>query len=112
MMKSKHALILEHASGVQILVHVGVNTVSLKGEGFTMHVKTGQTVEQGQLLMEFDRDLIQESGYPVITPVIVPDGQEMIESVEELPGEANALQYISMKIHLKALSVDKNKSQT
>ncbi len=77
-----------------------------------MHVKTGQTVEQGQLLMEFDRDLIQESGYPVITPVIVPDGQEMIESVEELPGEANALQYISMKIHLKPLSVDKNKPQT
>ncbi len=112
MMKSKHALILEHASGVQILVHVGVNTVSLKGEGFTMHVKTGQTVEQGQLLMEFDRDLIQESGYPVITPVIVPDGQEMIESVEELPGEANTLQYISMKIHLKPLSVDKNKPQT
>ncbi|WP_431088963.1 PTS system trehalose-specific EIIBC component [Paenibacillus sp. 8b26] len=102
MTKSKHALILEHATGVQILVHVGVNTVSLKGEGFTMHVETGQTVEQGQLLMEFDRDLIQKSGYPVITPVIVPDGQEMIESIEELPGEANDLQYISMRIHFKS----------
>ncbi|MBE0344257.1 PTS beta-glucoside transporter subunit EIIBCA, partial [Paenibacillus sp. 28ISP30-2] len=79
-----------------------VNTVSLKGEGFTMHVETGQTVEQGQLLMEFDRDLIQKSGYPVITPVIVPDGQEMIESIEELPGEANDLQYISMRIHFKS----------
>ncbi|WCM61959.1 PTS system trehalose-specific EIIBC component [Paenibacillus polymyxa] len=104
MMKSKHALILEHSTGVQILVHVGINTVSLKGEGFTMHVETNQTVEQGQLLMEFDRDLIQKSGYPVITPVIVPDGQSMIESVEELPGEADDLQYTLMKIHLNSSS--------
>ncbi|MDY8023796.1 PTS system trehalose-specific EIIBC component [Paenibacillus polymyxa] len=104
MMKSKHALILEHSTGVQILVHVGINTVSLKGEGFTMHVETNQTVEQGQLLMEFDRDLIQKSGYPVITPVIVPDGQSMIESVEELPGEADDLQYTLMRIHLNSSS--------
>lgn len=104
MVKSKHALILEHPTGVQILVHVGINTVSLKGEGFTMHVETGQTVEQGQLLMEFDRELIQKSGYPIITPVIVPDGQNMIKSVEELPGEANDLQYILMRIHLNSSS--------
>ncbi|KAE8559649.1 MULTISPECIES: PTS system trehalose-specific EIIBC component [Paenibacillus] len=104
LVKSKHALILEHPTGVQILVHVGINTVSLKGEGFTMHVETGQTVEQGQLLMEFDRELIQKSGYPIITPVIVPDGQNMIESVEELPGEANDLQYILMRIHLNSSS--------
>ncbi|MGG4499736.1 PTS system trehalose-specific EIIBC component [Paenibacillus polymyxa] len=104
MVKSKHALILEHPTGVQILVHVGINTVSLKGEGFTMHVETGQTVEQGQLLMEFDRELIQKSGYPIITPVIVPDGQNMIESVEELPGEANDSQYILMRIHLNSSS--------
>ncbi len=108
MMKSKHALILEHSTGVQILVHVGINTVSLKGEGFTMHVETNQTVEQGQLLMEFDRDLIQRSGYPVITPVIVPDGQSMIESVEELPGEADDLQYTLMRIHLNSSSGHRN----
>ncbi|APB72743.1 PTS trehalose transporter subunit IIBC [Paenibacillus polymyxa] len=108
MMKSKHALILEHSTGVQILVHVGINTVSLKGEGFTMHVETNQTVEQGQLLMEFDRDLIQKSGYPIITPVIVPDGQSMIESVEELPGEADDLQYTLMRIHLNSSSDNTN----
>ncbi|OAZ50390.1 PTS system trehalose-specific EIIBC component [Paenibacillus polymyxa] len=104
MVKSKHALILEHPTGVQILVHVGINTVSLKGQGFTMHVETGQNVEQGQLLMEFDRELIQKSGYPMITPVIVPEGQSMIESIEELPGEANDLQYVLMRIHLNSSS--------
>ncbi|WP_339201411.1 PTS system trehalose-specific EIIBC component [Paenibacillus sp. FSL P2-0322] len=108
MVKSKHALILEHPTGVQILVHVGINTVSLKGEGFTMHVETGQTVKQGQLLMEFDRELIQKSGYPIITPVIVPDGQSMIESVEELPGEADDLQYTLMRIHLNSSSDNTN----
>ncbi|MCP3746575.1 MULTISPECIES: PTS system trehalose-specific EIIBC component [Paenibacillus] len=108
MVKSKHALILEHPTGVQILVHVGINTVSLKGEGFTMHVETGQTVKQGQLLMEFDRELIQKSGYPIITPVIVPDGQSMIESVEELPGEAEDLQYTLMRIHLNSSSDNTN----
>lgn len=108
MMKSKHALILEHPTGVQILVHVGINTVSLKGEGFTIHVETDQTVKQGQLLMEFDRDLIQKSGYPIITPVIVPDGQSMIKSVEELPGEADDLQYTLMKIHLNSSSGHRN----
>jgi PTS system trehalose-specific IIC component len=108
MVKSKHALILEHPTGVQILVHVGINTVSLKGEGFTMHVETGQTVKQGQLLMGFDRELIQKSGYPIITPVIVPDGQSMIESVEELPGEAEDLQYTLMRIHLNSSSDNTN----
>ena len=47
--KSKHAVILEHASGLQLLIHVGINTVSLKGEGFTAHVKTGDQVKAGQL---------------------------------------------------------------
>jgi len=100
MMNSKHALIMEHASGVQILIHVGVDTVSLKGEGFTLRVEQGHDVEQGQLLMEFDRDLIRKAGYAVITPVIVMDGQDMVQSVEELPGEALDLNYTAMKIHL------------
>jgi PTS system trehalose-specific IIC component len=58
--------------------------------------------------MEFDRDLIQKSGYPIITPVIVPDGQSMIKSVEELPGEADDLQYTLMKIHLNSSSGHRN----
>lgn len=101
MANSKHAMILEHATGVQILIHVGIDTVGLKGEGFTVHAETGDTVEAGQLLLEFDRDVIQEAGYPIITPIIVPDGQDMIESIEELPGTVNDLKYQILKIHLK-----------
>lgn len=76
MLKSKHAIILEHASGVQVLIHVGIDTVSLKGEGFALSVRTGDHVKAGQLLIEFDPELIRKAGLSTITPVIIPNGIE------------------------------------
>ncbi|PZT52763.1 PTS system trehalose-specific EIIBC component [Paenibacillus silvae] len=99
--KSKHAVILEHASGLQILIHVGINTVSLKGEGFVMHVETGDRVRAGQKLLEFDRKAIEAAGYPLITPVIIPDGQDMVERVEALTGDVTSGQSDVLKVHLK-----------
>lgn len=99
--KSKHAVILEHASGLQILIHVGINTVSLKGEGFVMHVETGDRVRAGQKLLEFDRKVIEGAGYPLITPVIIPDGQDMVERVETLTGDVTSGQSDVLKVHLK-----------
>ncbi|MBR2564566.1 MAG: PTS beta-glucoside transporter subunit IIBCA [Paenibacillus sp.] len=90
--KSKHAVILEHATGVQLLVHVGINTVGLKGNGFVTHVKSGEPVVAGQLLIEFDMDTIREAGLPLITPVLIPSGIETIASVTALssgPVQAN-----------------------
>lgn len=94
MEKSKHAIMLEHASGVQILIHVGMNTVSLKGEGFTAHVKTGDAITRGQLLLEFDIALIEQAGYPVITPVIVPNGQECVKQVEVAASQSDPAQAV------------------
>lgn len=82
MEKSKHAIMLEHESGIQILIHVGMNTVSLKGSGFTAHVATGDTVKEGQTLLEFDIPFIQQAGYSVITPVIVPNDQDGVKSMK------------------------------
>lgn len=87
MEKSKHALMLEHKSGVQILIHVGMNTVSLKGEGFTAHVSTGQKIKKGDLLLEFDMKHITGSGYSVVTPVVVPAGQEIVKDIEMVNGD-------------------------
>lgn len=78
MNKSKHAVILAHKSGMQLLIHIGINTVSLKGEGFTTYVQTGDTVKAGQLLIEFDVDAIQQAGLSTVTPVIVPSGTEQV----------------------------------
>lgn len=100
--KSKHAVMLEHASGVQILIHIGINTVSLKGSGYTVHVQDGDTVKAGQLLLEFDRERIREAGLPLITPIIVAGGQERIERVEKTALlEVQSKQDTILKIHLK-----------
>ncbi|WP_229722974.1 PTS sugar transporter subunit IIA [Rothia aerolata] len=60
---SGHAYGIRSETGVEVLVHVGVNTVQMKGEGFTMHVKKGDTVEAGQPLVTFDRQAVAEAGY-------------------------------------------------
>ncbi|CAM4463201.1 PTS system trehalose-specific EIIBC component [Paenibacillus typhae] len=99
--KSKHALILEHASGVQVLIHVGINTVSLKGNGFTPHRNIGDKVRAGELLLEFDMDAIRAAGLPVITPIIIPAGQDRVERIEEKTGPATAKQTGILTIHLK-----------
>lgn len=91
MEKSKHALILEHESGVQILIHIGMDTVSLKGKGFVTHVSTGDQIKKGQTLVEFDIPYIKEAGYSTVTPVIVPNGQENVKNVEIFPSGETAI---------------------
>lgn len=96
--KSKHAIILEDEVGLQILIHVGMNTVSLKGEGFTAHVKTGDSITEGQLLLEFDIKAIEQAGCLVLTPVIVPNGQDKVKAVEVNQGNTSAES--TLRIHL------------
>ncbi|MNC30919.1 Glucose-specific phosphotransferase enzyme IIA component [compost metagenome] len=74
--KSSHAVIIEHASGLQLLLHIGIDTVSLKGSGFISHVASGDEVKAGQTLIEFDIASIQAAGYQTITPVIVTSNGE------------------------------------
>ncbi|MFN9067230.1 MAG: glucose PTS transporter subunit IIA, partial [Bdellovibrionales bacterium] len=65
-----HAIGLTNDQGFETLIHVGIDTVKMKGQGFQAHVKEGDTVKQGQLLLSFDPQLIKEMGYPLITPII------------------------------------------
>lgn len=68
---TKHAIGIKADDGTEILIHIGINTVELKGELFEAHVVEGQEVQIGQLLVEFDIPKIKEAGYDVTTPVIV-----------------------------------------
>ncbi|MCM3186867.1 sucrose-specific PTS transporter subunit IIBC [Priestia megaterium] len=79
--ETKHAIFLEHESGAQLLIHVGIDTVNLKGKGFTSHIKTGDKVKAGQLIMEFDLDVIEQAGLSSITPVIIPSGVPAVKEV-------------------------------
>jgi len=69
---SKHAVTISHENGQQVLMHIGIDTVNLKGEGFTPKVKMGDQVKMGQPLIEFDADLIAQKAKSLITMVIVP----------------------------------------
>ena len=66
-----HAVSMTADNGVEILVHVGLDTVELKGEGFEGHVKAGDKVKKGDLLLTVDLDAVKESGYDTITPMLV-----------------------------------------
>ena len=69
-----HAIGLRSASGVELLIHVGINTVKLGGTHFAVKVGQGQTVRRGDVLIEFDRAAILAAGYELSTPVIVTNG--------------------------------------
>ena len=85
---SGHAVGLKLDNGVELLVHVGLDTVNLDGEGFTVKVKKGDQVAAGDTLIEFDPAVIKKAGYPLITPVIVTNTRKFA-SVEGVVGNAN-----------------------
>ncbi|MFE8150216.1 PTS beta-glucoside transporter subunit IIABC [Brenneria goodwinii] len=77
--KTNHAIGLESADGAEILIHVGIDTVKLNGQYFTAHVKTGDVVKQGDLLVEFDYQAIEAAGYDTITPIIITNSDDYID---------------------------------
>ena len=72
-----HALNLLSEDGVELLIHVGLETVSLKGEPFKAHVKDGDKIKKGQLLLEFDMEMIRAKGCKTVTPVIVTNEDDL-----------------------------------
>ncbi|MGM9925139.1 MAG: PTS glucose transporter subunit IIA [Bacillus sp. (in: firmicutes)] len=79
---SKHAVGLKTSNGIEILIHIGLETVSMNGEGFEAFVKQGDQVKQGDKLIAFDLDLIREKAKSIITPVILTNG-DVIEKLEK-----------------------------
>lgn len=82
-----HAIGLLSADGVEILIHVGLDTVNLGGKHFTPHIKSGDSVKMGDLLLEFDREAIQAAGYDITTPVIISNSFNY-QSVETVSGDS------------------------
>ncbi len=82
---TKHAIGLESDEGVEILIHIGIDTVNLKGEGYTVHVAAGDYVEIGDKLIDFDIDFIKKSGYKVTTPIVITNtaNYKKVEAIAE-----------------------------
>ncbi len=73
---TKHAIGLLSEDGVELLIHIGIDTVNLEGKHFTAHVESGQKIKQGDLLVSFDQEQIQKDGYDTVTPVLITNTSE------------------------------------
>ncbi len=74
---TRHAFEIEAENGVGLVIHVGIGTVNMRGEGFNTHFQEGQTVHAGELLLEFNRDLILQSGYDDIVVTFLTQPQKV-----------------------------------
>jgi glucose-specific phosphotransferase system IIA component len=94
---TNHAIGLESDLGVELLIHIGIDTVKMKGNGFKSFVKQGDVVKKGQKLIEFDLDLIKKEAKSIITPVIVTNGAQYAQlkfTTENECSSAKTLLYI------------------
>ena len=73
---TRHAVTLRAANGAEILMHIGLETVSLAGEGFEAHVSDGQRVAAGDRLISFDIDLLARRAKSLITPIVITNGDD------------------------------------
>lgn len=78
---TKHGIMIKTAQGVELLIHIGLDTVNLKGEHFTAHVTDGAAVKAGDLLVEFDLEALKAKGYNPITPMVVSNIDQYIRAV-------------------------------
>ncbi|NMH84435.1 PTS transporter subunit EIIB [Bacillus coagulans] len=79
---SGHAIGITSTTGIQILIHIGIDTVRLEGKYYHVHVKKGQPVEKGEVLIEFDIPEIEAAGYDLTSPVVITNSDNYFEVLE------------------------------
>jgi PTS system glucose-specific IIA component len=79
---TKHAIGIRSETGLEILIHVGLETVMLNGEGFTGHVQVGDKVKVGDRLITFDLEFIKENAASSITPIVITN-MDIVQSIEK-----------------------------
>ncbi|XOQ14325.1 MAG: PTS glucose transporter subunit IIA [Shouchella clausii] len=85
---TKHAMGITSVSGLEILLHVGLETVELNGEGFTALIEEGQTVKVGDPLLNFDISLLKDKNKEIITPIIITNYSDKVDEIEHVDQQA------------------------
>lgn len=96
--ETKHALGLKSDSGMELLIHIGLETVRLGGQHFTAYVKNGQRIKKGDLLLEFDLKALKDAGYDTVTPILVNNVTDYTEIMSLTDKEVKALDSIMKTI--------------
>lgn len=84
--RTKHVIGLRSSEGVELMIHIGIDTVELEGKYFTAHVADGDIVKTGDLLMEFDKQAIEAAGYETVVPVIVTNTGNYLDIITSEEG--------------------------
>lgn len=87
--ETNHAFSMESKEGVELFVHFGIDTVELKGEGFTRVAQEGQNVKRGETIIEFNLPLLESKAKSILTPIVISNMDE-ISSIEKKSGEVVA----------------------
>lgn len=96
---TKHAVVMKSAEGLEILLHIGIDTVGMKGEGFEAFVNSGDKVKAGDKLISFDLNLINEKAKSDLSPMVITN-KEVVEDIEFNYGDADTSSVIA-KIKIK-----------
>ncbi len=86
---AKHAIGLMSDDGVELLIHIGLDTVQLDGKHYEAHVETGAAIKKGEKLITFDVQGIKEAGYQTVTPVIITNTVDYLDVIPAKPGDAS-----------------------
>lgn len=85
--KTKHAIGLKADNGIELLIHVGMDTVNLDGKYFTSHVENSQRVKMGDLMVEFDMEAMKKEGYDLMTPIVVTNSDNYLSILPAAKGK-------------------------
>jgi glucose-specific phosphotransferase system IIA component len=86
---TKHAINIKSNDGIELLIHCGIDTVKLGGKGFITHVKDDDEVKAGQLILEYDKDIIARAGYSLETQVVVTNHRDYKAVTQAKSGDCN-----------------------
>ncbi len=98
--KTKHAIGLKTKNGLEILIHVGLDTVNLNGEGLKVHVNVNDKVKAGDLLLSYDKDLMNEKGINMATPMVITNSDKFDIEIISCNGQVSTKDIV-MKIEKK-----------